>query len=132
MKKIFFVLIENVARAYDKILQFLKVLELQIGARKWAMKATEASFEFKVCKSTHHHSIPINQPTRCNNVPGLLLDDYVRLNMFRASSRPSSGAQQLQYQHLVLPLDRGGSSAVSRSRAGRPDHDQTVTTTTQR
>jgi len=41
-------------------------------------------------------SIPINQPTRCNNFLSLLLDLYVRLNMFRASSRPSSGAQQLQ------------------------------------
>ena len=41
-------------------------------------------------------SIPINQPTKCNNFSSLLLDVYVRLNMFRASSRPSSGAQQLQ------------------------------------
>jgi hypothetical protein len=39
--------------------------------------------------------------------------------MFRASSRPSSGAQQLQQQPLVLPLERGGSSAVGRGRAGR-------------
>jgi hypothetical protein len=40
--------------------------------------------------------IPINQPTRCSNFPGLLLDVYVRLNMFRAFSLPSSEAQQLQ------------------------------------
>jgi hypothetical protein len=40
--------------------------------------------------------------------------------MFRASSCPSSGAQQLQYQPLVLPLEFGGSSAVGRGRAGRP------------
>ena len=40
--------------------------------------------------------------------------------MFRASSRPSSGAQQLQLQPLVLPLERGDSSAVGRGRAGRP------------
>jgi hypothetical protein len=38
--------------------------------------------------------------------------------MFRASSSPSSVAQQLQQQPLVLPLERGGGSAV------RPDHDQ--------
>jgi len=38
--------------------------------------------------------------------------------MFRASSRPSSGAQQLQKQPLVLPLERGGNSAVGRDRAG--------------
>jgi len=40
--------------------------------------------------------IPINEPIRCNSFPSLLLDVYVRLNMFRAYSRPSSGAQQLQ------------------------------------
>jgi len=40
--------------------------------------------------------IQINQPTGCNNFPSSLLDVYVRLNMFRASSRPSSEAQQLQ------------------------------------
>ena len=41
--------------------------------------------------------------------------------MFRASSCPSSGTQQLQQQPLVLPLERGDSSAVGR---GRPEHDQ--------
>jgi len=42
--------------------------------------------------------LQINQPTRCNNSSSLLLDvySYVQLNIFRASSRPSSGAQQLQ------------------------------------
>jgi len=74
----------------------------------------------------HHHKFQINQPTRCNNFSSLLLDiySYVQLNMFRASSRPSSRAQQLQYQPLVLPLERGGSSVVGRGRSGRPDHDQ--------
>jgi len=50
-------------------------------------------FEFKVCKSVHHHSFQINQPTRCNNFSSLLIDvySYVQLNMFRAFSRPSSG-----------------------------------------
>ena len=52
--------------------------------------------KFQVCKSLHHHTIQINQTTRCNNLSSLLLDVYVQLNMFRASSRPSSGAQQLQ------------------------------------
>jgi hypothetical protein len=40
----------------------------------------------------HHHTIQINQPTRCSSFTSLLLDVYVWLNMFRASSRPSSGA----------------------------------------
>ena len=72
----------------------------------------------------HHHTIHINQPTRCNNFSSLLLDVHVRLNVFGASSRPSPGAQQLQQQPLVLPLERGGSSAVDRGRAGRANHDQ--------
>jgi hypothetical protein len=53
-------------------------------------------FKFKTCKFVHHHTIQINQITRCKNLSSLLLDVYVQLNMFRASSRPSSGAQQLQ------------------------------------
>jgi len=44
----------------------------------------------------HHHTIQINQPTRCKNFSSLLFDVCVQLNMFRASSRPSSGALQLQ------------------------------------
>ena len=63
--------------------------------------------KFKVCKSVHHHTIQINQPTRYNIFSSLLLDVYVHLNMFQ--------------QPLVLPLERGESSAVGR---GRPDHDQ--------
>ena len=81
--------------------------------------------EFRsVCKSVHHHTIQINQPTRCNNFSSLLLDVYLQLKMFRASSRPSSGAQQLQQQPLVLPSEHGDSSAVGRGRASRPDHIQ--------
>jgi len=53
-------------------------------------------FKFKVCKSVHRHTIKLNQPTRRNNYSSLLLDVYVQFNMFRASLRPSSGAQQLQ------------------------------------
>jgi hypothetical protein len=41
-------------------------------------------------------TIQINQPTRCNNFSSFITWRYVQLNMFRASSRPSSGAQQLQ------------------------------------
>ena len=44
--------------------------------------------------------------------------------MFRTSSRSSSGAQQLQWQPLVLRSEHGGSSAVGRGRADRPDHEQ--------
>ena len=45
--------------------------------------------------------------------------------MIRAFSRPSSGAQWLQWQPLVLPSYRGDSRAVFvDGPAGRPDHDQ--------
>jgi hypothetical protein len=69
---------------------------------------------FKVCKSVHHHTIQINQPTKCNNFSSLLLDVYLQLNMFWASSRPSSRVQQLQQHPMVLPSERGDSSAVGR------------------
>jgi len=44
--------------------------------------------------------------------------------MFRATSCPSSGATTTAVAASGLPLERGGSSAVGRGRAGRPDHDQ--------
>ena len=69
-------------------------------------------------------TLQINQPTRCNSFSNLLLEIYAQLNMFRASSRPSSWAQQLQWQPLVLPLVHGDGSAVGRGRAGCPNHDQ--------
>jgi hypothetical protein len=50
------------------------------------------TFKFKVCKSVHHRTTQINQPTICKNFSSLLLDVYVQLKMFRASSRTSSGA----------------------------------------
>jgi hypothetical protein len=37
-------------------------------------------------------TIQINQPANCNSFTSLLLDVYVRLNMFWAPLRPSSGA----------------------------------------
>jgi len=44
--------------------------------------------------------------------------------MFRASSCPSSGATTTAVAPSGLPLEGGGSSAVGRGRAGRPDHYQ--------
>jgi hypothetical protein len=55
-------------------------------------KSNSCFYKFYVRKSTHHHTIQINQPTRCNSFTSLLLDVYVWLNTFRASPRPSSGA----------------------------------------
>jgi hypothetical protein len=49
-------------------------------------------FKFDFRKSVNHHTIQINQPTRCNSFTSLLLDVYVWLYMFRTLRRPSSGA----------------------------------------
>jgi len=46
------------------------------------------------------------------HVPVYYPDIYLQLNMFRAFSRPSSGAQWLQWQPLVLLSYRGDSRAV--------------------
>jgi hypothetical protein len=72
----------------------------------------------------HHHTIQINYQPDAIISPVYYLYIYLQLNMFRVSSHPSPGAQQLQWQPLVLPLERGDSSAVGRGRADRPDHDQ--------
>jgi len=44
--------------------------------------------------------------------------------MFRAYSCPSSGATTTAVAASGLPSELGGNSAVGRSLAGRPDHDQ--------
>ena len=51
-------------------------------------------------------------PTRCNNFSVYYPDVYLQLNMFRAFSHPSSGAQWLQWQPLVSPSYRGDTRAV--------------------
>ena len=51
-------------------------------------------------------------PTWCNNFSVYYPDVCLQLNLFRAFSRPSSGAQWLQWQPLVLPSYRGDSRAV--------------------
>ena len=70
-------------------------------------------------------------PTLCNNFSVYYPDVCLQLNMFREFSRPSSGAQWLQWQPLVLPSYRGDSRAVFVVRpAGRPDHEHSTTITT--
>ena len=84
-------------------------------------KTNEDYSAFKVCKSVHHYTTQINHQLDATVFPVYYPDVYLQLNMFRASSRPSPGAQQLQYQPLVLRSERGDSSAVGRGRAG-PKH----------
>ena len=56
---------------------------------------------FKVFKYVHHHTIQINQQLDVIVSPVYYPDVYLQPNMFRASSRPLSGSQQL----LLLYLD---------------------------
>ena len=62
-----------------------------------------------------HWSFTFNSnksPIWCNNFSVYYPDVCLQLNIFRAFSCPSSGAQWLQWQPLVLPLYRGDSCAV--------------------
>jgi len=69
-------------------------------------------------------SVQINNQLDAAISPVSLLDIYLQLNVFRAFSGASSGAQQMQWQPLALPSERGDWSAVGRCRAGWPDNDQ--------
>ena len=110
--------------SYDQYKTVIHLGEWRLILRSPPFETSHTHPNFKVFKSMHHHAIQINQPTRCKNFSSLLLDVCLQLNMFRASSRPSSGAQQLRQHPLVLPSERGDSSAVGRGRACRPDHYQ--------
>ena len=64
--------------------------------------------------------------TWCNSFSVYYPDVCLQLNMFRAFFRPSSGAQWLQWQPLVLPSYCGESCCVC-GRAGWPDHEHSTT-----
>jgi hypothetical protein len=92
-----------------------------------------------ICKflTFWHRSFIFNSnksPTWCNNFSVYCPDVCLQLNMFRAFSRPSSGAQWVQWEPLVLPSYRGDSRAVfgvgSGRPAGRPDPEHSTTITT--
>ena len=62
------------------------------------------------CLTFWHRSFTFNwnkSSTWCNNISVYYPDVCLQLNMFRVFSRPSSGAQWLQWQPLVLPSYRG-------------------------
>jgi hypothetical protein len=70
---------------------------------------------YSVMLTLWHRSFTFNSnksPTWCNSFSVYYPDVCLQLNMFRAFSRPSSGAQWLQRQPLVLPSYCGDSRAV--------------------
>jgi hypothetical protein len=79
-----------------------------------------------------HRSFTFNtnkSPTWCNSFSVYSPDVCLQLNMFRPFLRPTSGAQWLQWQPLVLPSYRDVSRAVfvvgpaSRQARPRTQHD---------
>jgi hypothetical protein len=80
-----------------------------------------------VGKSVHHHTIQINEPTRCNSFTRLLLDVYVSLKCF--------GRLHAHHQELTTALTASGFTIGAlviaallvvvwpAGLAGRPDHD---------
>ena len=72
------------------------------SSRRLSLNFWHRSFTFNSNKS----------PTWCNSFSVYYPDVCLQLNMFRAFSRPSAGAQWLQWQPLVLLSYRGDSRAV--------------------
>ena len=97
------------------------------------VRATEHGemVDWRLDLTFRHRSFTFNSnksPTWCNNFSVYYPDVCLQLNMIRAFSRPSSGAQWLQWQPLVLPLYRGDSRAVFVCAVGgvrHPQHTQT-------
>jgi hypothetical protein len=58
----------------------------------WFVAYLSTDFKFKVCKSVHHHTILINQPTRCNSLSSLLFDVMYNSECF---GRPHAHYQEL-------------------------------------
>ena len=93
-----------------------------LNAAKGHIKFVNVTFTF-TDKGVHscvyltfwHWSFTFNSnklPTWCNNFSVYYSDVCLQLNMFWAFSRPSSGAQWLQWQPLVLPSYRDDSRVV--------------------
>ena len=83
-----------------------KCLKAERPEKKWIRGKTK----FDVGRSVHHHTIQINQPTRCNSFTSFYLTFMCRSTCF--------GCLHTHHQELTivltasgfLPLERGGSS----------------------
>jgi len=80
------------------------------------MKFSDANRIFgQISINFWHRSFTFNSnksPTWCNSFSVYYPDVCLHRNMFRTFSRPSSAAQWLQWQPLVLPSYRGDSNAM--------------------
>ena len=97
------------------ILRNLRKLGADKSINNVSSKFNNVSGSCQPCLTFWHGSFIFNSnksTTWCNNFSVYYPDVCLQLNMFRAFSRPSSGAQWLQWQPLVLPSYRGDSRAV--------------------
>ena len=60
------------------------------------------NLKFKVCKSVHHHTIKINQPTRCNNFSSLLLMFMYSSTCFRCPHAHHQPTRCNNFSSLLL------------------------------
>jgi len=88
------------------------VINYQTTLRNIPEERRSALLVLSLCDLKVNRNNSNKSPTRGNNFPVYYPDVYLQLNKFRAFSRPSSGAQLLQWQPLVLPSYRGDSRAV--------------------
>ena len=113
-KLYFFILVSTnfkSALSLPKINKLDSALEARAAGKSWKFMVTQSSTGLIFC----YRSFIFNSNksrTWCNNFSVYYPDVSLQLNMFRAFSRPSSGAQWLQWQSLVLPSYRGDSRVV--------------------
>jgi hypothetical protein len=74
--------------------------------------------QFKICTSVLHHTIQINHQLDAKIFPVYYLTFIYSSTCFGRPQAHYQELQQLQQQPLVLPLERGDSSAVGRGGAG--------------
>ena len=75
-----------------QIFSALEVTLFRIQYGSGCVTLVEYRNRFDVRGSVHHSIIHKENPTRCNSVLKFLFHVYMKLNMFRATYRPSSGA----------------------------------------
>jgi len=89
------------------------VIPIALLLQQWLLERPSLLLLYVCCLSCltfGHRSFTFNSnksPTWCNGFSVYYPDVCLQLNMFRAFSRPSSGAHWLQWQPLVLPSYRG-------------------------
>jgi len=113
-----------------------RIAPLHVSGFHWKQIQTRLKFLLKKKENQTlytltfwHQSFTFNSnksPTWCNNFSVYYPDVCLQLNVFRAFSRPPSGAQWLQWQPLVLPSYRGDSRPARPQAQHNYHHDTKV------